>query len=929
MIATFKKYFFIYLVIYSGFVYAQNYFYSPTGKKYTPEPSYDSIEKLPWYWIEDVKFNFPKTIKANNSRLNLSPVLNELKRISTESKYYQNNSLFSLKQYFKTVFSHACRRQISVNNCVKQAMDDYNKAVDDIKKAQAKKILFPDGYRSIWQKDSKEHPSFKFAKKALDKSSSCASKCKSFSISKAIIFGNSAQFQQLSDKIKTKDKACQKNIVNQLADNFNAIHFPKKCEERSHRWHAVCREILKSLPVIKNRVAGIINMAYGAGATQAVSADTLCHPDGSLKNDVNSPLQILNFIKKVQNQCGDITSGSQKTVITGGTGMRKGSYNLNKDHDGNYSITFPMVFEKGEGYDGPLNVDSHYRKKVQNCLKEASRYMKGPKGEKLKIAISKPPSTKASNNNSCDNKGQKVHRIKIKSRVHRDNSGAYSSDSTCAVITHEILHLTGLCDEYKEKIRGDYVHKQTGQKISQRQKAFLLESHPFFSKSKLASKGYIFQTQYPCRVLTVDESIMSDHKKTWNKVKKEYENGNKKTSLLTPGQFSSIIHGACPQNKNFNKCSQLAYEETKTASCMETKKQCETSNAMGVDKTKLYQTVQDLEREAKKIEFNLQELADPERKKALLAINDPDILKASEVQDRERLKDIKSQLETLKALVSKEKITRNPFPNNNTRQAIVSSPETVIPPPLTGIDNNLNRSKISQSTRRTLEPDIDKFVNPPKMVRSPKDKNEEKNIPKMARKLEPLTMDDIKPDNPNYQYKLPDIKSVAIEFPNQPKKSQFASDRRKRVLKDQVAQKQLNKTPAPKPDEKDKKDKKTPKDTQIVKATPEPKAKTPQTDESQKPLKHQVSSSEIAKQMKDLRKDIKGVKAFLRKHRTVKAVKASYKVWGKKLTRQAIRQHKKRLEKLTEDMEKLRGEKLRLQKIEEKRKLKEKLKKQV
>ncbi len=579
----------IFLITYSSFVYAKVIFL-------------DGNAALPKTEVEDIEFNFPKKVVLKNDKLDLTPILNELKRIGTESKFFADTSfLFSLSFIWEVQLSVICRlnntKPTSKNNCKKQALSDFEAVITDIKKAQAKKILFPPRYRPIWKKNSKEYPYFNQAKQALDKSETCDAKCRAFSISQTIMWGNSAQFQQLSDKIKNKDKTCQKNIVDTLTDTLEKAHFPKKCEESSNKSHPVCQDMLKSLPVLKNRVLKLTNIAYGSDATQAQFANALCRPDGTLKESFNHPEKILDFIRIIQNQCwGSMADGSQKMILTGADNKNQ-KYLLKKDKDGNYAITFPMIYVKGEGYDGPPDVDGHYRKKVQNCLKEASRYMKGPNGEKLKISISKPKPSSINNDNSCDNKGQKVHRIKIASQTHRSYVDTYSSDIGCPAITHEILHLTGLCDEYKERGGGTFLDAKTYKPLSASVVLNSIKKHGFVSTEDIRVRN-----KFPCRVVTVKNNIMSNSNVVWDNLKKAVAQGNKEVSLLSPGQFSSIIYGSCPRNKNFNTCSKLANVMKETKSCVEKKKQCEKSNAMGISKQQLRQ---DLEQEVKKLESDL------------------------------------------------------------------------------------------------------------------------------------------------------------------------------------------------------------------------------------------------------------------------------------------------------------------------------------
>ena len=78
----------------------------------------------------------------------------------------------------------------------------------------------------------------------------------------------------------------------------------------------------------------------------------------------------------------------------------------------------------------------------------------------------------------------------------------------------------------------------------------------------------------------------------------DFVSGNRPSSLLTPGQFNSILYGGCSQkNKIFNECSQLAYQSSvKNPDCIEKRNQCESQNIHGLDKQ------EEIERLKKRIE---------------------------------------------------------------------------------------------------------------------------------------------------------------------------------------------------------------------------------------------------------------------------------------------------------------------------------------
>lgn len=86
---------------------------------------------------------------------------------------------------------------------------------------------------------------------------------------------------------------------------------------------------------------------------------------------------------------------------------------------------------------------SRYRDHVKKCLLQSSELMNGPNEENLQITLTP--------DNSKFPSGAIIH-IEVSKTQSRENSRHYSIDSDCPTITHEILHLHGLVDEYPENL---------------------------------------------------------------------------------------------------------------------------------------------------------------------------------------------------------------------------------------------------------------------------------------------------------------------------------------------------------------------------------------------------------------------------------------------------------------------------------------------
>lgn len=155
---------------------------------------------------------------------------------------------------------------------------------------------------------------------------------------------------------------------------------------------------------------------------------------------------IEEIVTKVENSreiegCKSLGRGEHK-VFKKKEAYSTGNYLLRRKSDGNYQAVLNLEFEK---VDGNIS-ESAMMAKAKNCMALASKAMKGPGGAKLEISIMKPEEVY----NLPDDQRPAVTKIKIQNSEYFTDSANYSDKVDCPVITHEVLHLFGLCDEYKE-----------------------------------------------------------------------------------------------------------------------------------------------------------------------------------------------------------------------------------------------------------------------------------------------------------------------------------------------------------------------------------------------------------------------------------------------------------------------------------------------
>lgn len=93
---------------------------------------------------------------------------------------------------------------------------------------------------------------------------------------------------------------------------------------------------------------------------------------------------------------------------------------------------------------------SQLNTRISRCLENSAPFLQGPEGRSLRIELSNDPAVPVSN-------------ISLTQNQIRETSNHYSLSINCPTIIHEILHLHGLCDEYREETIGIEIDSRTGQ----------------------------------------------------------------------------------------------------------------------------------------------------------------------------------------------------------------------------------------------------------------------------------------------------------------------------------------------------------------------------------------------------------------------------------------------------------------------------------
>ena len=211
---------------------------------------------------------------------------------------------------------------------------------------------------------------------------------------------------------------------------------------------------------------------------------------------------ILTSLSSAAEECRDLNIGDSK-VFQGRGNERQTKivekYALERVEQNSYKVHLNIEFQHETE-----SKKMRMKQKVLSCLDIINPHLKGEDGTKIDIAIHSYSETMS----LPINKQAPLHYIYIAAPRTSANSSYYPEDITCATILHELLHLTGLVDEYVEHGEARYVDTQNNS----------IKTHSEILNSSLASQigsRFLYRGggNY-CRVGTKKTSIMkkeSDH----------------------------------------------------------------------------------------------------------------------------------------------------------------------------------------------------------------------------------------------------------------------------------------------------------------------------------------------------------------------------------------------------------------------------------
>ncbi len=489
------------------------------------------------------------TISLRNGKVDLSDFLNDAEQILQSSNYengrFINDTLNIIKEQSISDLCHQMTNEQIKTACIEDVENSILEAQNQFLDQQSRRILYPEDYNHI---GNVRYQEFERVKKRL--SSRCPSQnISDYDVIRVLRDGSPAQYEEMIQTLCNNQRDCLQEVFMRLVERISISEIPSNCYRRSD--HPICQKIISNYSAIERRLTAL--------ATQINPSNDAIFDICSIRSSEFSRLQ--DYIDSLENDimCSDYTTGETRNV----QGDLFRNYVVTKESDKNYTIPLSLSFHPADDYDGQVpenQVHSHYFNRVKGCIDRINTRLFHPHdGSRLHLEILDA--------NAQNSRCMRNTRISIQSSRGHSNSGSYAANINCPVIVHEVLHLLGLNDEYKE-MRGQYVD---------------VNGNVTSRESPTADRHAL---KYDCRVVQ-HNSIMASHRE-------RYHNTNSESSLLDPAHFNAILYGQCHHREDvklYRECSQLAYQTSiqngGEHNCLDQKERCEISNVLGRNKSEV------------------------------------------------------------------------------------------------------------------------------------------------------------------------------------------------------------------------------------------------------------------------------------------------------------------------------------------------------
>lgn len=249
-------------------------------------------------------------------------------------------------------------------------------------------------------------------------------------------------FQGKSYKVSDFDKVVGENVENVFTELSR-----DEAKQYAQNYMVAKASVLNSTDNtdqrkdVMNNLNQMFGYIYGEKGPEELAKILECKPEDELK-PIDDILKKLNTTQNVSG-CAPLEPGQHKIFSKDNSNYYStANYTLKREADGNYQAVLNVDFSKGGGSVSPTEMLNRAR----NCLAIAAPHMKSPDGKTMELVLLTPGEI----SKLPGNERPKPNKISIEVANYGTNAAKYAENVNCATITHEMLHLLGLCDEYKE-----------------------------------------------------------------------------------------------------------------------------------------------------------------------------------------------------------------------------------------------------------------------------------------------------------------------------------------------------------------------------------------------------------------------------------------------------------------------------------------------
>ena len=302
---------------------------------------------------------------------------------------------------------------------------------------------------------------------------------------------------ELSSEIAALPNNCKhqfvRNYIMYKSDNDNPLE-SRHCRNRNND----CELVRQFLDVTNQNILSLGNEVYEDSFLERYCSNI--DPNYNYSALEN----LLGSIEDIE-ACTNLSVGDTRVADGRLNNIGRG-YAFRRTADNRYELAFNINYvQTNMANTSPAQL----YERTNECLSgiNTTERFRGPDGQIVDLKVLSPSEA----NNVEEFRRPPEIQVSIMPEGHRSHSRAYEEDLSCDVIIHELMHLTGLADEYPEGQYGTYLDPATGQ-------VYDWEDSALESMDKETRQSLEFTSEYACRAIPETPSIMKTQTQALNNV---------------------------------------------------------------------------------------------------------------------------------------------------------------------------------------------------------------------------------------------------------------------------------------------------------------------------------------------------------------------------------------------------------------------------